>query len=162
VEVAREADAQGQAAAFSIRPVLALTLGRREEADAVGSELLALGPVVVSALCTSFPTLSASAWAFRDLGREREYDEAILEPNTVDSPWVDAAQAIVDGDFLRAVAVVDGIGHAAAAAYTRLRAAQELPDEAAALVAPAMAYYRDAGATRFQRECEALAGELTA
>jgi hypothetical protein len=151
VEVARASDAQAQAAAFAIRPMVALALGRREEAEAVATELLAIGPVLVSACCAPFPTFAATAWAFRDLGREAEFTEAVLGPNPVDTPWVDAASAIIDGDVVLAAEISDAIGHRAGAAYARFRAAEALSAagreaEASAQRALADPFFRGAGA----------------
>src|SRR5919198_2072716 len=73
----------------------------------------AIGPVVVSALCTSFPTFAAAAWVFRDLGRESEFANAVLDPNPIDTSWVDAARAIIDGELVRAAEIIDRIGHTA-------------------------------------------------
>ena len=56
------------------RAVVALALGRREEADERANELVALGPVLLPALCEPFPNLAEVAWLFRDLGRERDFD----------------------------------------------------------------------------------------
>ncbi|HYX82110.1 MAG TPA: hypothetical protein VE714_06945, partial [Gemmatimonadales bacterium] len=133
------------------RPAVALSLGRREEAEAVATELLALGPVLVSACCAAFPTFASTAWVCRDLGRETEFVHAVLEPNPIDTPWVEAARAIVDGDFILAADIIDGIGHRAAAAYARLRAAEALAAagrtaEAEAQRARANSLFRGAGA----------------
>ena len=150
-EVARASDAQAKAAAFAVRPAVALALGRREEAEAVATELVAIGPVLVSACCAAFPTFASTAWVFRDLGREAEFTEAVLASNPIDTPWVDAARAIVDGVLVRAADIIDGIGHSAAASYARLRAADALAAagrtaEGAAQRASANSFLREAGA----------------
>jgi tetratricopeptide (TPR) repeat protein len=158
-EAARAADAQAQAAAFAIRPAVALSLGQREEAERVASELVAVGPVLVSAACCPFPTFVAGAWVFKDLGREHEFAEAVLARNPIDTPWVDAARSILEGEFVRAAEIVDGIGHRAGAAYARLRAAEALDGagralEAAEQRARAEEFCREVGAVGWLDEGE--------
>jgi len=65
---------------------------------------------MVAALCSPFPTLVDVAWVFRDLGREREFREAVLDADPIKSPWNDAARAICDGDIARAADIIDRIG----------------------------------------------------
>jgi hypothetical protein len=108
--------------------------------------------------------LTDVAWVFRDLGRERELCEAILDPSPIKSPWGDASRAIADGDLVRAADIIEGIGHAAAAAYARLRAAEALAAdgrdiEAAAQHAEAESFYGQLGATGFLREHEHFTDE---
>jgi tetratricopeptide (TPR) repeat protein len=152
VEIARESDTQAQAAAFTIRPAIALAIGARDEADELASELAAIGPVVLSALGWPFPTLTDVAFVFRDLGREEELRTAILDPTPQQSAWLPAAHAIADGNLALAADRIDEIGHTAAAAYARLRSGTD-PNARAAL-----AFYRGVGATRFVREGEAVLG----
>jgi hypothetical protein len=57
---------------------------------------------------------------FRDLGREEELRTAVLDPTPQDSPWVDVARGIADGELVRAAEIIDGTGHTATAAYARL------------------------------------------
>ncbi len=147
-------DAQAQSQVFCIRAHIALASGKRREADELASKLLALGTVVVPALCSPYPMLSDVAWLFRDLGRESELREAILDATPIPSAWVDASKAICDGDFLGAAAIIDGIGHPAAAAYAHLRAAVALRAsgkdvEAAAHRALGEPFFRMAGANAF-------------
>jgi class 3 adenylate cyclase len=150
-ELARASDVQAEVAAFATRPAVALAFGDRGEANAVATELLAAGHVLVSAACTAFPGFAATAWIFRDLGREAEYVARVLEPNPIDTPWVDAAHAIIEGELVRAADLIDAIGHRAAAAYARMRAAEALADEgrvdeAVAQRARADAFCREVGA----------------
>ena len=106
-------DAQAQCQAFCVRAHVALASGNRTEADELASKLLGIGTVVVPALCSPFPTLTDVAWLFRDLGREEELRETILDATPIASAWVDASRAICDGDLPRAAAIIDGIGHPA-------------------------------------------------
>jgi hypothetical protein len=160
VELARASDLQAQVAAYP-RGTVALVTGARDEAEELASVLAAIGPPMVGALCIAFPTLTDVAWLFRDLGREREFREAVLEPDPIKSPWNEAARAICDGQLARAAEMIEGIGHTAAAAYARLRAAEALAaDEqgplAAAQLEQAESFYRRAHATRFLGELDRL------
>jgi class 3 adenylate cyclase/tetratricopeptide (TPR) repeat protein len=156
-ELARASDSQARSAAFCIRAAVSLAGGGRDEADELAAELAAIGPVLVGALCTPFPTLVDVAWVFRDLGRESEFSNAVLDATPIKSPWIDAARAIADGDLARAADIIEGIGHTASAAYARLRAAEAFAAagreaEAAAERAQADSFYRKVGAARFVRE----------
>jgi hypothetical protein len=86
--------------------------------------------VLLPALCSPYPTLAEVAWVFRDLGRDAEL-AAVLDATPVQSPWIEAARAIGDGDPTRAADVIEAIGHTASAAYTRRRAAEALAAEGA-------------------------------
>lgn len=163
VALARASDSQAQSVAYSVGAAVALAVGERTEADRLASELAAMGERIVGALNTPFPTLSASAWVFRDLGREGEYAEALLDKDPIESPWKEASRAIVEGDLVRAAEVVEGIGDKAGAAYARLRAAEALAaagqhDDAAAQRAKAEAFYRTVGAHRFVGNGDGLGG----
>jgi hypothetical protein len=136
-------------------------MGQRDEADRVATELLPWGHVLAGALCTPFPTLADTAWAFRDLGRERELVETVLGPDVIRSPWNDVAHEICEGDFARAADLIDAIGHTAAAAYARLRAAESAAAKgdvagAAAHRAPAESFYSGVGAVGFLARLQEL------
>jgi class 3 adenylate cyclase/tetratricopeptide (TPR) repeat protein len=155
-ELARASDTQARSAAFPIRAAVALVGGRHDEAAASAAELIALGPRLVVGLCMPFPSLVDVAWVFRDLGREGEFSESVLDATPVESPWIDAARAICAGDLLRAVDLIETIGHTAAAAYARLRAAEAFAAagrevEAAAQRAESESFYRKVGAAGFMR-----------
>ena len=51
-ELARSSDAQAHASAYTHRATVMLATGRRDEADALASEIAALGPVLLPALCS--------------------------------------------------------------------------------------------------------------
>ena len=166
VELARASDLQAQSQAYCIGGGVAFATGRREEADELASDLAALGPPMVAALCSPFPSLTDVAWIFRDLGRAGELIEVVLDPDPIKSPWNDAARAICDGELARAVDIIEGIGHTAGSAYARLRAAEALAAagedvQAAAYQTKAESFYRQAGATRFLRERDRLADRST-
>jgi hypothetical protein len=119
--------------------------------------------VLLPALCSGFPTLAEVAWVFRDLGREQEFS-AVLAATPIESPWKDAAHAIIDGDLVRAAEIIDAMGHAASAAYARLRAAEALAaegrqPEADPQLAQAQSFYRRVGAVAYLRKGEELIGD---
>jgi hypothetical protein len=161
VELARVSDLQAQSQAYCIGGSVALAARRHKEASDLASDLAALGPPMVPALCAPFPTLAEVAWFFYDLDRAGEFIEVVLDPDPIKSPWNDAAQAICKGQFARAADVIDRIGHPACSAYARLRAAEALAAagedaEAAAQRAQAEAFYRPVGAIRFIGNGETL------
>ena len=159
-ELARATDAQAQAAAYSVRAAVALESGRRHEAEELASELAAIGRVLLPALNSPFPTFAEAAWVFKDLGREDEFSAA-LDATPIESPWADAAKAIINGDLVRAAEIITAMGHAASAAYARLRATEVLAvagrqPEAEAQFAQAESFYRKAGAAAYLRKGEEL------
>jgi hypothetical protein len=121
VVLARSSDAQAQAAAFPAAAAIALARGRRDEADALATEALALGPVLLPALTTGFPNLAQIAWLFRDLGREADL-AAVLDATPIPSPWIDAARAILAGDDTAAERIIVAIGDRTSASHARARA----------------------------------------
>jgi class 3 adenylate cyclase len=157
VAFARTADLQAQSAGYPIRAAIAIPAGRRDEANRLASEVTALGPAMVAALGFPFPTLVDVAWIFSDLGRANDFIEAVLDPDPIKSPWNDAARAICGGELARAADIIEDIGHKAAAAYARLRAAEALAaagehQDAAAQRAKAESFYRNVGAIQFMYE----------
>jgi len=165
VEVARASDAQAQVAVFTIRPAVVLATGGRAEAQELASELAAFGGVILSAMCWPFPSFTDVAWVFRDLGREEELRTAILDPTPLESLWLDAARAIADGDLVRAADVAEEIGHAAAAAFSCLRAAEAFAAagrgaDAAEQSAKAQPFFAQVGAVEFLRRLEAVGGSV--
>ena len=164
--VARPAkDAQVVAPALQARASVLLAEGRRVEADAVATELLALEDKLMPALVTGFGTgIVGFASLARDLGREGELLAVLATAPAV--PWVVAARAVASGDFERAAAVLADIKFRPGEAYTRLRAAEELAAagrtaQAEAYLDAALDFYREVGATHFVREGETLRTTLT-
>jgi hypothetical protein len=154
IELARTRDLQAQAQAYCIGGLVAVAAGRRDEAEDLASDLAALGPPMVPALNSPFPTLTDVAWLFHDLGRAGQFIEVVLDPDPIKGPWNDAARAICHGQLLCAADIIDRIGHTASAAYARLRAADALAAvgknaEAAAQRRQAEAFYRTVGAIGF-------------
>jgi hypothetical protein len=94
----------------------------------------------------------------RDLGRP-----AFLATSQVPltTPWRDAALAIGNGDLAGAAEIMERTGARTLEAAVRLRAAQAAAAEgrrpdAARQLAPALAYFREVGASAYVVEAEAL------
>ena len=78
-----------------------------------------------------------------------------------DSPWLVAARALVDQQFVTAAESLDSMGAARSAALARLHAAQEFikagqPTEAEDQLRYAFQFFRPVGATHFIRQGQAL------
>ena len=90
--------------------------------------------------------------ALVELGRSEELSPVLaLSPRS--SAWLEAANAFVVGDFVRAADVYAGIGSLPDEADARLRSGRE--DQ----VRRALDFYRSVGATRYIREGKALLAE---
>ena len=77
------------------------------------------------------------------------------------TPWLEAARALADEDFRRAIEVYERAGAVPDVAAVQLYAARKLVDagrrrEADLYLAPALSFYRSVGATRRVRQGEAL------
>jgi len=125
VDFARASDVQAHAAVYPLAAAIHLAAGARGPADKLANNVLETGTVLVPALCSPVPTLADVAWLFRDLNRGPELREHILDATQIESPWNDAARAILAGDLLAAGDTIERIGNDAAAAYTRYRGAGE-------------------------------------
>ena len=82
------------------------------------------------------------------------------------TPWTDAGDAIAESDLARAADILEPTGARTFVAAVRLRAAQKAAvegraREASEQLAPAMAFYREVGASAFIREAEALLAEAS-
>ena len=93
------------------------------------------------------------------LGRGAQLTSALARRSS--GPWVDAAQAYVQGDFATAAEGLRRIGSHPDEAEARVRAAESLVaegrhEEANEQLEQALSFYRLAGATALVRECEAL------
>jgi class 3 adenylate cyclase len=135
--------------------LISLELGRRDEADAHVTEVLA-DPT------RSFLNLATVELATltRALGRASEL-RAFLEDFPRQTRWHSAALAILDGDYARAADLLDELGIVSLAAQARLNAATALAAsgrqaEADVQLRPALEFFRSVGATRYVREAEAL------
>jgi class 3 adenylate cyclase/tetratricopeptide (TPR) repeat protein len=100
------------------------------------------------------------AWVALMLGRADDI-RGLLEHERFQSPWIRAARAVVDGDFVSAADILGGLAAFPDEAFYRLRAAQQFVaagrrSEADEQLDRALAFYRRVGATRYVREGEAL------
>jgi class 3 adenylate cyclase/predicted ATPase len=100
------------------------------------------------------------AWIARSAGRGDDF-RALLEGQPKYTPWLDAAEAIVNDDLRRAADILGEAGARPMEAFCRLRAAEALVAEGLRAEAdeqlrPALAFYRGVGAARYVREGEAL------
>jgi tetratricopeptide (TPR) repeat protein len=134
--------------------------GRGPEASKLAHEALEQGERFIHVLNDTI--IVDAALVMHDLGLGEEY-APILELSA-DRPWAEAGSAICSGDFRRAADVLAEIGYRPGEAYARLRAARELVEEgkraeADAELTPALAFWREVGATRYVREGEALLAE---
>ena len=150
-------DAQVMAPALIGSGSVFLEAGRSDEAATLAREALELGVRLIVA--TNDMTVVDAAWLMRDSGFQAEY-EPLLEESWA-TPWVEAASAICSGELGRAADVLGDIGCRLGEAYARLRAAKQLVEqgrrpEADAELNRALAFYREAGATGYAREGEAL------
>jgi class 3 adenylate cyclase/tetratricopeptide (TPR) repeat protein len=160
VELARRSDAQAQAQAFTGRALVAVAVGRLEEAAELASELVTMGAVLLPALCAPYPTLAEVAWLLRDLERRDEL-LALLDATPLASPWVEAGGAIAADDLGRAAEILAEMRHEACAAYASLRVAESLSAAGSKAdrdvhLARALEFYRRAGATHYVNQGEAL------
>jgi predicted ATPase/class 3 adenylate cyclase len=106
--------------------------------------------------------LSDAAVALRLLGREGELLEVVSQAGP--TPWLEAATAYLEDDFLGAAEIYGEIGSLPDEAFARLRAAEALVGEgrraeADAQLEPALAFWRSVGATVYVRDGEALLAE---
>jgi class 3 adenylate cyclase/tetratricopeptide (TPR) repeat protein len=160
LEVARPAkDPQVILSVFPMAAVIFLSAGNEARAAETLDEIL----VEVRRLPQmGFGTIWVHGWAWvaRTLGRLEEALDA-LRDEPLQSPWLDAAQAVAAGDFRQAADVMAGMGSVPFEMFYRLRAAEALVAEGRRAEAdeqlrPALAFYRGVGATRYVREGEAL------
>ena len=102
--------------------------------------------------------LSASLPDFSVVAVELERVDAFLraiDSIEMQSPWIEAARAYVEGDYSAAAEIYAQIGSRPDAAYANLRLAASRRDADAPLQ-EALAFFRSVGATRYTREGEAL------
>ena len=157
----RTKDPQILAPALTVRGMVLLAHGQREEASRLVSEMLARGQLLVTGLLHLHLTVTPIelAWLLRDLGREAELLSALeTAPAT---PWLEAARAIAGGDSTDAIDLVVRMGAQPVEAYARLRTAVELARaghhaDSDEHLRAALAFYRSVGAKRYVAQAEEL------
>jgi hypothetical protein len=96
--------------------------------------------------------------AMVNVGRGVRFIE--LATSLRDTPWLQAARQIGEGDWLAAVAIYEAMPSPPDSSLARLRAAQAIADadmeRALEIVAPAVEWFRRAGATRYLREAAGI------
>jgi tetratricopeptide (TPR) repeat protein len=145
--------------ALSFAAVAALAAGRRQDAERLAGELLALKPVD-HPIPHHVSPLFDLAWVLTALERSEELAESARQA-PIRTRQTQAAGALASGDYARAAEMYAEIGARPNEAYARLRAAGQLVDagrrtEADAQLQSALAFWRSVGATRYIREGEAL------
>ena len=154
---ARQAkDPQTLYPALGVSAYLLAAAGRADEGRRILAELFAAGTADLSNLFVSFTDclLAAEILGCRD--QAQRWLEASRS-----SPWLVAARALADQEFVRAADSLGSMGAARSAALARLCAAQELiaqgrQAEADDQLRQALGFFRSVGATRFIREGEGL------
>jgi tetratricopeptide (TPR) repeat protein len=138
---------------------VSMTIGNEARARQLFDESLALlgelGQLGWAA--TELGWLARVAWK---LGRSDEFLAAVKD-EPLQTPWLLAARAIAEGDFVRAADIYAEIGDTPAEAFSRLGAAEALlaegrRAEADEQLRPALAFFRSVRASRYVREGEAL------
>jgi len=134
---------------------ISLELGRRDEAGRFVADVL--GAPTQSFLSLNTVELASLT---RELGGVEEL-RRLLETSPRPTPFHAAAQAVLDGDDVRAADLLEQIGDLTLCAERRLSAARALAAagrlaEANAQLRPALAFFRSVRATRYTREAEAL------
>jgi class 3 adenylate cyclase len=109
-------DAQAVVPALGAKLTLHILAGQREEANAVADEFAA-NPSYLEPTYIGEITLQLA-----ELGREADW--LACSPQFRRTPWVDAGNAVAEGDFAHAAAVYDEIGAYLSAAWARLLAAE--------------------------------------
>lgn len=118
-----------------------LSAGRREEADALLSELIETGLNIYG--------LPDVAVVLVLLGRGDDF-AAVADRQPGPSAWLDAAGALTAGEYVRAAVIYSEIGSLPDEADARLRSGEE------GEIQRALDFFASVGATRYIREAEAL------
>ncbi len=154
-------DPQSLYPALAFRARAEVTAGRVEEASTLADDLLSSWAHTPDAMLDShLQSFVDAAEALRALGRGRELIQVAANAHR-QTKWIDAANAFVSGDFLRAAKIYADTGSLPDEAFARLRAAEALiragrRPEGDRELQRALAFYRSVGATAYLREGEAL------
>jgi class 3 adenylate cyclase/tetratricopeptide (TPR) repeat protein len=154
----RAADPQALLPALAVTAHVCLKVGDRDRAASLATDFLSAiesgkGIGVASS------ALHELSWTLAAIGRGRELANA-LDGNT--NPWARAAVAFATGDPATAATICAEMGATTDEAYARMSAARMLmgqgrKEEGDEQVRRALAFYRSVEATRYIRECEAIA-----
>jgi hypothetical protein len=145
--------------ALACRAHVLLAAGESEQAGAQACELLA-ALTEQGALVTTPDWAGELAIVLHTLGRGAALIE-LLDRRITPTLWLQAATAIAAGEFEQAAEFYAQIGSLPDEAFARLQAAKQLlatghPAEADAQLQPALAFYRQVGATGYLGEADAV------
>jgi class 3 adenylate cyclase/tetratricopeptide (TPR) repeat protein len=160
VQARRSGDPQLLFPALVLAVLVQVERGEIDEANATLTELLKIRRAAPAALPFAGPAVLVDA-AVR-LGRGREFLDVVAMGRP--TPWLEAAEAMVAGDWLAAAAVYERMASWPDEALARLRAAQQLAGdgrraEARVEADRALGYFRRARATAYVVEAEELSLE---
>ncbi|MGH3094100.1 MAG: AAA family ATPase [Gaiellaceae bacterium] len=162
LEVARVVrDPQVLYPALAFRARAELVAGRRDEAGAFADELLSLWAGRPETMLDShLQSFADASEVLRALGRGPELT-AVARGAPMQTPWIDAATAMVLGDFQAAAEIYGQAGALPDEGFARLRAAAILIEAGSraagdAELRRALAFFRSVDATAYVREGEAL------
>jgi class 3 adenylate cyclase/tetratricopeptide (TPR) repeat protein len=164
LSLARDAkDPQTFHPALSFAALAASEAGRKRDAERLADELLALEPANHIISHHAAPLFDL-AWVLARLGRSQELVDA-TEQAAIRTRHVEAAGALARSDYLLAADMYAEMGSRPNEAYTRLHAAAQLgggerPQEAHAQLERALDFWKSVDASRYVRECEAIAASL--
>jgi class 3 adenylate cyclase len=160
LEQARErTDPQAVHPGLAARALILQEAGRENEAVEIAEELLVLWESApVETQLHGAPDLALMLCRVGWEGRLKPMIEQRLHLNL---PWIELTLALCERQFVRAADMWAGMGARTGEAYARLRAAEQLLEEARrteadAQLTSALAFYRSVGATRLIREGERL------
>jgi class 3 adenylate cyclase/tetratricopeptide (TPR) repeat protein len=154
----RAADPQALMPAIASAAHVYLEVGDHDRAALLAAEFLS---AIESGkgIGVAISAMHQLSWTLFELGRGRELADALAgNPNL----WARAAVAFASGDPVTAATVCADLGAATEEAYARMKAARMLMDqgrrdEAEEQLRRALQFHRSVGATRWIRECEAVA-----
>jgi tetratricopeptide (TPR) repeat protein len=158
LEQARAAkDPQALYPSLGLSAYFAAETGDLETATALFRELLAAQRAASGRW--SFGGPPNVVWAAARVGVDRELLANFTHARS--TPWFEAAEAIVAGDWVAAAAVYERIGASTHEAFSRLRAGEQLAAEgrhaeADIQLGRALEFYRSVRATRYLQQGEAL------
>jgi class 3 adenylate cyclase len=166
LELARKSDDPHPLwSALGVRAWILSEAGRPAEAEALLDEILA--DTRTPEAGRFFRGHPLVLWVAREAGRTAELLDWMTRPGARPSRWLEAAEAMVADDLIRAADLYGAGGHRPLDAFIRLRASRSLAAQgrtadAEAHVKLALVYFRAIGVTRYVAEGTALLASLEA
>jgi class 3 adenylate cyclase len=151
--------------ALSVRAWMLSEAGDLRQAEALLDEVL--GDERKPASGRFFLGHPLALWVAYETGRSEELLAWMVQSGARRSRWLDAAEAFVAGDLVRAADLYGSGGHRPLEAFVRLRAGRALAadgrvEDAEAQLAQSLSYFRSVDSARFVAEGEALLAALAA